>query len=104
MRGRDLLAGALGTGVLAGGGAIALTDVPAFGDGDGYPEPNDPVEIALIGTQHEADIMTVPSDERLTVVTFFAMTCESCATKMPYLADAASEISSDDAYFVSLTT
>lgn len=103
MRRRELVAGLLGGGLLAGGGAVALTDTSLFGDDD-LPEANDPIEIEAIEARgSEPGTLTVPDDEEATVLTFFATTCGSCAEKMPHLAEAASTFETEPVRFVSVT-
>lgn len=104
MRRRELIAGALGGGLLVGGGAVALGGVPSFGD-DGESEPTEPIEVRTLEARgSEAGTMTIPDDDRLTVVTFFATTCSSCAEKMPHLAEAAATLEGEPIQFVSVTT
>ncbi|AXR77373.1 TlpA disulfide reductase family protein [Natrarchaeobaculum sulfurireducens] len=103
MRRRELVAGLLGGGLLLGGGAVALTDGPSLFDDD-LPEGNDPIEIEAIEARgSEAGTRTVPDDEEATVLTFFATTCESCAEKMPNLAEAATTLEAEPINFVSVT-
>jgi len=105
MRRRELVAGLLGGGLLAGGGAVALTGGPSvFGDDD-LPEGNDPIEIEGIEARgSEPGPLTIPHDEEATVLSFFATTCESCAEKMPHLAEAASTFEGEPVRFVSVTS
>ncbi|ARS91064.1 TlpA family protein disulfide reductase [Natrarchaeobaculum aegyptiacum] len=104
MRRRELIAGAVGGGLLLGGGAVALGGLPSVGD-DESSEPTEPIEVRTLEARgSEAGTMTVPDDDRLTAVTFFATTCSSCAEKMPHLAEAAAGLEGEPIQFVSVTT
>jgi len=102
MQRRELLAGVAGVGVLAGGGALAAGAVPSFEDDE--PEPTDPIDVETIEARgSDAGSITIPADDQLTVLTFFATTCGSCETKMPELAAAADSLESEPVRFVSAT-
>lgn len=103
MRRRELLAGLLGGGAVIGGGAVAVTGIPSLGDDD-VPEPNESVEVtALEARGSEPGPTTIPFDEGLTVLTFFATTCPSCEDKMPNLVEARERLSEEPVRFASAT-
>ena len=105
MRRRELVAGLLGGGLVLGGGAVALTGGPSLSDDDDLSEGNDPIEIEAIEARgSEPGTLTVPDDEEATVLTFFATTCESCAEKMPHLAEAAATFETEPVNFISVTS
>ena len=97
MRRRELLAGALGIGVVGAGAAVAMGK---FGD-DG--ERVDPVEAKVIDTSGDgSETMTVPREGEVTFLEAFATTCRICAETMPELA-VAHEKFGDAVQFVSMT-
>lgn len=101
MRRRDLIAGLAGGAVIVGGGAVAVGGLPSLGDD--VPDPVDPVDVEAIDARgSEAGTKTIPADDGLTVVTFFATTCTTCERKAPELAQTRTEV--EGAWFVSVTT
>lgn len=97
MRRRELLAGALGIGVVGVGAAAARG---RFGNDR---ERIDPVEAEVIDTSGDgAETTTVPREGEVTFLEAFATTCRTCAETMPELAVAHEEVG-DTVQFVSMT-
>jgi thiol-disulfide isomerase/thioredoxin len=115
MRRRDVLAGLVGTGVVAGGGAVAAFGVPSPGSSDAGEDGSDD-SASLVGTQHEpygietvdapgseAGTVEVPAPDRPTFVDFFATWCSPCIKQMDALVETHRRIG-DEVLFLSVTS
>lgn len=115
MRRRELLAGAIGTGIVASGAAIAIRGVPGTGadpmadedelaSGGDESGAREPIEVETIeATGSEAGAVVVPDAERVTFIEFFATWCTSCQSMMPDLNEAASRVP-ETVRFMSVTS
>lgn len=106
MRRRELLAGLAGAGVLAGGGAVAIVGPPSFdgGDDDSSPRSDRTFEVETVDLPwSDAGTLTVPDDEHVTLLKFFATTCSSCQTQLSKVTEARSRVP-DDVRFLSVTS
>lgn len=97
VRRRDLLAGAVGLGVLGGGSALAFGAVPFGTDG------LDPVELETLDAPGStAGTATIPERGRVTFVELFATWCTVCQSMMPRLAEV-HETVDEDVQFLSVS-
>ncbi len=108
MQRRELLAGLAGTGVLAGGVAVTRTDAigrlsasdrESAGSGAASTVPQAKIE-TFDAPGSNAGHQTVPERGAVTVLEFFATTCNVCAAYMETLRAVERDV---DATFVSVT-
>ncbi|WP_290810538.1 thioredoxin family protein [Halovivax sp.] len=108
MKRREALAGAASLGLLAAGGAVAVRGPPSIGgDGNGAGGSNDVSEPIAVETLSlpwsDGEPVDVPTEDRVTVVKFFATWCRSCREMLPDVTETHGRVG-DDVQFLSVTT
>lgn len=109
MRRREAIAGVASLGILGAGGIVVTRGVPAVGgeptsdDGEGA-DGNDgtdagwsggPIELETIDVRgSEAGTLPVPNDG-VTVLNFFAPSCNTCSRSMPHFGEAVARLRAD---------
>jgi len=99
VRRREVIAGGAALATLGGAGALAVTDWQP-GTGDGGIES---IELASIaGPDGQGDAVTVPERGRVSLIEFFATSCDVCARQMAPLGRVTDRIG-DDVQLLSVT-
>lgn len=107
MKRREAIAGAASLGVLGAGGALAVGGFPSFGsssDGSNeHPQLDEPVTVPTVDLSwSDGEPITVPIEDTVTVLEFWATTCTVCPDAVPKVT-AAADRTGEDVAFVAIT-